>query len=111
MWMGPSTFVTAMEVIEHVTDSAMFVAGLARVLAPGGVLILSTPNRTERSRLMIVTLAEGFGRIPRGTHDWTRFLTPEELATLLESAGVGVVDVAGLTWSPAMGSAWPTICG
>ena len=100
---GSFDLVTAMEVIEHVTDRRAFVAGLAGALAPGGVLILSTPNRTERSRLMIVTLAEGFGRIPRGTHDWARFLTREELRALLEAAGLEVVDATGLAWSPARG--------
>ncbi len=100
---GAFELVTALEVIEHVTDPAGFVAGLARVLAPGGSLILSTPNRTMLSKTMIVTLAEGFGRIPRGTHDWARFLTPEELRGLLAAAGLEVVDTTGLAWSPAHG--------
>lgn len=100
---GRFDLVTAMEVIEHVTDREAFAAGLARALAPGGVLILSTPNRTALSRKMIVTLAEGFGAIPRGTHDWERFLTPEEVAALLAEAGLDVVDTAGLTWSTTRG--------
>jgi len=100
---GVFDLVIAMEVVEHVTDPAGFVAGLARVLAPGGLLILSTPNRTMLSKTMIVTLAEGFGWIPRGTHDWARFLTPEEVRGLLGAAGLEVVDTTGLAWSAARG--------
>ena len=95
--------VTCLEVIEHVSDPAAFVAGLARALADGGLLVMSTPNRTPVSRLAMITLAEGTGRIPRGTHDWDKFLTPEELTDLLERAGLTVTDVQGLGFSPATG--------
>lgn len=99
----PFDLVTSMEVIEHVEDPAAFVAGLAGALAKDGILILSTPNRTPMSRLAMITLAEGFGAIPRGTHDWDRFLTPEELTPLFAQAGLEVVDVTGLSFSPARG--------
>ena len=95
--------VTSLEVIEHVADRPAFAAGLAGVLAAGGLMILSTPNRTPLSRLAMITLAEGTGRIPRGTHDWSAFLTPDELTALLEHAGLRVVDVRGLALSPAKG--------
>lgn len=95
--------VTSLEVIEHVTDPAEFVRGLAGALAEGGLLILSTPNRTPLSRLALITLAEGTGRIPRGTHDWDKFLTPDDLTALLEQAGLRVIDTRGLTFSPATG--------
>ena len=95
--------VTSMEVIEHVTDPAAFVAGLARALASGGLLILSTPNRTALSKLAMITVGEGFGMIPRGTHDWDKFLTPDELTELVEAAGLRVIDVAGLGFSPGKG--------
>jgi 2-polyprenyl-6-hydroxyphenyl methylase/3-demethylubiquinone-9 3-methyltransferase len=95
--------VTSLEVIEHVSDPAGFVRGLADVLADGGLLILSTPNRTPLSRLALIGLAEGTGRIPRGTHDWNKFLRPEELTALLTDAGLEVTDTRGLGFSPATG--------
>ena len=95
--------VVSFEVIEHVTDAAGFVRGLAGVLAPGGLMLLSTPNRTALSRLAMITLGEGFGAIPRGTHDWDKFLAPDELAALVEVTGLTVIDRAGLAFSPASG--------
>ena len=95
--------VTAMEVIEHVADTAAFVRGLAGALADNGLLVLSTPNRTAWSRLALIGIAEGTGRIPRGTHDWGKFLTPDELTGLLERAGLKVIDVQGLAFSPGRG--------
>ncbi|KQM74544.1 3-demethylubiquinone-9 3-methyltransferase [Sphingomonas sp. Leaf20] len=100
---GRFDLVTSLEVIEHVSDPAGFVRGLARVLAEGGLLILSTPNRTPLSRLAMITIAEGTGRIPRGTHDWNKFLTPDELTALLRDAGLRVIDTRGLGFSPATG--------
>ncbi len=84
--------IVSLEVIEHVTDPALFLRHIARLLKPDGLLILSTPNRTPLSKLMIVTLAEGLGRIPKGTHDWSKFITPEELTDLLASEGLVPVD-------------------
>jgi 2-polyprenyl-6-hydroxyphenyl methylase/3-demethylubiquinone-9 3-methyltransferase len=95
--------VTSLEVIEHVATPDAFVAGLAAALAPGGLLILSTPNRTALSRLALITIGEGLGRIPRGTHDWEKFLAPNELTELLEAAGLKVTDTRGLSLSPARG--------
>ena len=100
---GQFDLVTSLEVIEHVSDPAGFVHGLARVLADNGLLILSTPNRTPLSRLAMITIAEGTGRIPRGTHDWNKFLTPDELTALLRDAGLHVVHTQGLGFSPATG--------
>jgi 2-polyprenyl-6-hydroxyphenyl methylase/3-demethylubiquinone-9 3-methyltransferase len=100
---GRYDLVTSLEVIEHVVDPQAFIGKLAQVLAPDGLLILSTPNRTSMSRLLMVVLAEGLGRIPKGTHDWQKFLTPEEMYTLVREVGLEVVDVTGLIFDPARG--------
>ncbi len=97
--------VASLEVIEHVAAPAAFVHGLARLLAPGGLLVLSTPNRTPLSRLALIAVGEGTGMIPRGTHDWSRFLKPDELGVLLADAGLTVIDTRGLGFSPATGFA------
>lgn len=99
----PFDLITSLEVVEHVEDPAAFVRGLADALTPGGLLILSTPNRTPLSRVAMITLGEGLGAIPRGTHDWDRFLTPDELRVHIERAGLEVLDTAGLSFSPARG--------
>ncbi|MBA3512252.1 bifunctional 2-polyprenyl-6-hydroxyphenol methylase/3-demethylubiquinol 3-O-methyltransferase UbiG [Sphingomonas sp.] len=100
---GRFDLVTSLEVIEHVADPQAFVAGLARRLAPGGLLILSTPNRTAWSKLLTITLAEGLGRIPKGTHDFERFIAPERMKPLLEASGLRCCDFEGIAWSPTRG--------
>ena len=97
--------VTCMEVIEHVADPTAFVRGLAGTVAQGGLSVMSTPNRTALSRIAMITLAERTGHIPRGTHDWNRFLTPDELTAMLLAAGLTVVDVKGVGFSPGSGFA------
>ena len=78
-------------------------AGLAGAVADGGLLVMSMPNRTPFSRLAMITVAEGTGLIARGTHDWGKFLTPDELTAPLESSGLRVTDVRGLSFSPTRG--------
>ena len=95
--------VTCMEVLEHVADQKAFVLGLARHLAPDGLLILSTPNRTLASRALLVGAAEAVGAVPRGTHDWNDFTTPEELESMLAVAGLGVTGMRGIAFSPLKG--------
>ena len=100
---GEYDLVTAMEVIEHVADPQAFVASLAARLAPAGLLILSTPNRTRLSKLLTITLAEGLGRIPQGTHDFEKFIDPDHMRGLLAAAGMEVIDVEGIAFSPTRG--------
>jgi 2-polyprenyl-6-hydroxyphenyl methylase/3-demethylubiquinone-9 3-methyltransferase len=100
---GQFDLVTCMEVIEHVADPAAFLKALAKRLAPGGLLVLSTPNATGWSRLMMITIGEGLGRIPKGTHDFDKFVTPERMKMLLADAGLKCLDVEGIAWSPTRG--------
>jgi 2-polyprenyl-6-hydroxyphenyl methylase/3-demethylubiquinone-9 3-methyltransferase len=95
--------VTALEVVEHVADPASFVQTLADRLAPGGLLVMSTPARTSWARLLTITLAEGTGRIPRGTHDFAQFLSPDQLTALLGDAGLAVTATRGIAFSPGRG--------
>jgi 2-polyprenyl-6-hydroxyphenyl methylase/3-demethylubiquinone-9 3-methyltransferase len=100
---GQFDLVTCMEVIEHVADPAGFVPNLAARLAPGGLLIMSTPNATGWSKLLTITLAESLGRVPRGTHDFAKFIAPERLKSLLADAGMRCIDIEGIAFSPTRG--------
>lgn len=89
--------ITALEVIEHVPSPEHFVQSLAGLLAPGGLLFLSTLNRTGRSLLTAKIGAEYVLRIlPVGTHDWRRFIRPVELAAMLRAAGLSAGDLSGM---------------
>lgn len=95
--------ITCLEVIEHVADPGRVVAGLASLLAPGGLLILSTPNRTALSKIALIGIGETVGGIPPGTHDWDKFLTPDELVVHVIAAGLVVADQRGLSFDPLKG--------
>ena len=100
---GKFDLITSMEVIEHTADPQQFLNDLAKRLAPNGLLILSTPNATAWSRLITITLAEGIGAIPKGTHDFDKFIPPERMNQLLANAGLKCLDVEGLAFSPTRG--------
>jgi 2-polyprenyl-6-hydroxyphenyl methylase/3-demethylubiquinone-9 3-methyltransferase len=101
--LGQFDVVTCMEVIEHVMDPGAFVAELVRHLRPDGLMLLSTPNRTAAARLFLVEAAERLGQVPRGTHDWDKFLNPDEVTALLADAGLDVLAIEGIAFSPLSG--------
>lgn len=101
--LGNFDLVTCLEVVEHVADKTEFLAQAAACLAPGGLMIVSTPNRTAQSRLLMVGAAEVIGAIPRGTHDWDDFVTPDELAELLKSVGMTMGEPKGIAFGPSKG--------
>ncbi|MBV9655596.1 MAG: bifunctional 2-polyprenyl-6-hydroxyphenol methylase/3-demethylubiquinol 3-O-methyltransferase UbiG [Acetobacteraceae bacterium] len=104
----PFAVVTALEVIEHVADPPGFVRTLAALVQPGGLLFVSTLNRTARSFLTAKIGAEYLLRLlPVGTHDWRQFVPPATLQAWLGEAGCRVVDIAGLLPDPLRGG-WRT---
>ena len=96
--------ITALEVIEHVSEPPAFLRTLGRLCEPGGLLFLSTLNRTARAFFVAKLGAEYLLRwLPVGTHDWRRFITPPELAAALRASGFRLADLAGLRFDPLTG--------
>jgi 2-polyprenyl-6-hydroxyphenyl methylase/3-demethylubiquinone-9 3-methyltransferase len=94
----------ALEIVEHLPDIPPFLAALADVVRPGGLVILSTINRTPQSFAKAIVGAEYLLRwLPRGTHDWRRFVTPDELAGRAAQAGLEALDRTGMVFSPLTG--------
>lgn len=93
--------VLALEIVEHVADPAAFIQTCHDLLRPGGVLILSTLNRTVRSFGMAIIGAEWIMRwLPKGTHEWDRFITPDELSQMTTGAGLTELDRRGMIFNP-----------
>lgn len=100
---APGSFdhVTCLEMLEHVPDPASTVAACARLVKPGGQVFLSTLNRNAKAYLIAVLGAEYLLQLlPRGTHDYSRFLKPAELAQLCRQAGLEVLEITGLRYNP-----------
>jgi 2-polyprenyl-6-hydroxyphenyl methylase/3-demethylubiquinone-9 3-methyltransferase len=96
--------VLAMEVVEHVADVPAFVSACCRTVTPGGLLIMATINRTLRSFALAIVAAEYvLGWLPKGTHDWDKFVTPEELAEAVEQGGLAPLDTTGVVFDPLRG--------
>lgn len=90
-----------MEVVEHVSDPLAYLSACQKLLKPGGLMICSTINRNPKSYAMAIVGAEYVMRwLPRGTHDWSRFITPDELYDLIRQAGLDPVDRKGFVFNP-----------
>ena len=99
----PETFdvVTCMELLEHVPDPASTVAACAKLVKPGGRVFFSTINRNPKAYLFAVIGAEYLlGLLPKGTHDYARFIKPSELAHWCRDAGLEPIELKGMTYNP-----------
>jgi 2-polyprenyl-6-hydroxyphenyl methylase/3-demethylubiquinone-9 3-methyltransferase len=93
--------VLAMEVVEHVADAPAFVSACCAAVKPGGLLVMATINRTLRAFALAIVGAEYvLGWLPRGTHQWDKFVTPDELADAIEGGGLSVTDRRGVVYNP-----------
>lgn len=98
---GQFDVVTCMEMLEHVPDPASVVAACTRLARPGGKLFFSTLNRNPKSFLLAIVGAEYvLGMLPKGTHDWNKFIRPSELAGWMREAGLQLDDVSGMSYNP-----------
>jgi 2-polyprenyl-6-hydroxyphenyl methylase / 3-demethylubiquinone-9 3-methyltransferase len=90
-----------MEVVEHVADPLAYLTACQQLLKPGGLMICSTLNRNPKSFAMAIIGAEWVMRwLPKGTHDWKKFITPDELYELIRKAGLHPVDRKGMVFNP-----------
>lgn len=93
-----------LEVIEHVADREAFLSACATALKPGGIMVLASISRTLKAYVLAIAGAEYvLGWLPRGTHDWNKFLTPEELAALLDAQGLKVTGRTGIGYQVLTG--------
>ncbi|MBI3901777.1 MAG: bifunctional 2-polyprenyl-6-hydroxyphenol methylase/3-demethylubiquinol 3-O-methyltransferase UbiG [Nitrosomonadales bacterium] len=98
---GHYDVVTCMEMLEHVPDPASIVRACAKLVKPGGHVFFSTLNRNAKSYLFAVIGAEYvLNMLPRGTHDYAKFIKPSELAQFCRNAGLSVADLCGMSYNP-----------
>ncbi len=97
-----------MEVVEHVADVSLFMSSCAKLVSPGGVLFSATLNRTMKSFALAIVGAEYVLRwLPRGTHQWEKFVTPDELGKAITDGGLNVCDTQGVAFNP-LSDQWHT---
>ncbi|HAJ45969.1 MAG TPA: bifunctional 3-demethylubiquinol 3-O-methyltransferase/2-polyprenyl-6-hydroxyphenol methylase, partial [Alphaproteobacteria bacterium] len=93
-----------MEVVEHVADVGLFLRSCAQMLNPGGLMFVATINRTPKAFALAIVGAEWvLGWLPRGTHDWDKFVKPEELTAPLRAEGMRITRMTGVAYYPLMG--------
>ena len=103
---GQYDIVLALEIVEHVADVDLFLASIGRLVKPGGLLFLSTLNRTAKAWALAIAGAEYvLGWLPRGTHDWKKFLKPSEVVRGLAAGGIETKEIVGVVYSP-LSRAW-----
>lgn len=99
--------VLCMEIVEHVADLSSFLNAACNLVKPGGMIYISTINRTIKSYLSAIVAAEYLLRmVPRGTHDWQKFLKPSEIVRILASNNLIAQDIKGCSYNPLKGSKW-----
>ena len=93
--------VLTMEVVEHVSDVDLFISECARMVKPGGLMVIATLNRTLKSHALAIIGAEYILRwLPVGTHTWDKFVKPEELERALSPTGLDIIEKRGVTYNP-----------
>jgi 2-polyprenyl-6-hydroxyphenyl methylase/3-demethylubiquinone-9 3-methyltransferase len=96
--------VLALEIVEHVADRDLFLGACGTLVAPGGMMVLATLNRTLKAWALAIVGAEYvLGWLPRGTHDWDKFVRPHEIARGLRASGLKLAEVSGVSYSPLAG--------
>lgn len=99
--------VLALEIVEHVDNPELFIECLAKLVKPNGILILSTINKNLKSLALAKFGAEYvLNWAPVGTHDWRKFITPDDLSSMVKNSGLSLRDISGMTFSPFKAQKW-----